>query len=728
MGTFKLELKTGKQIFNLDYSKIKDIIKDVKSIKLIKIIINKNYGSDRTYINQIMLFDRNANEINQIYFKENLLNNNNNLINERNEEYFNDLIISLESKMMISRQESEEEKSKLNETNNNINEESNNQNEDNYLHISQSSYNEYLEKSLKKNNVKINKNDSNIKKDMNKIDNINEYNNIINDISNKKEKKYLKKNIDDIPKVKKSNKVIKIETILKKNILQKETKRNKIYQEDSKYNYSNNNDDMYKKKYIFFDSTTSDNINKNLFPYTPSRYIINKNNYINNNIDFQERPYTPIISHFNINELNNKSKNNIPKETNNENLSKKNSLSSKNIIQIHKGQEKDYDTILQEQLKDLENHMNFLNKGVNSPENKYNYFDRSNNHDNRFGKTENTNFYKKEKIPNKRCINMSRTTYNKFYSHDKKNNISINNHTYDTTQNKYKSPIKNNYPKSINNSFNEDHTNKATNCDYNNSSSNIHNNNNIFPKYVLKDLASNNSVDINRRIDNLEKYVFDIKKEISSISSILSSGNCFHKNLKEQIKQICDEYLNEKFISEENIKYINNSKQNNNNYNNENHSLYSEFLYEENRQKNFYQNNKKFENKINKKIDKKFDKLSEDLKNQIYDKFLKPSIDQIENAMKKNIDEIKEILFYNNKNNNNLNEINNNHNEYFKKNKLLESRTSYDAMSKGTTKKRNEKYEEINRLGEQLYQKLLEKENKLRQLKHETTKYLTENN
>jgi prefoldin subunit 5 len=47
-------------------------------------------------------------------------------------------------------------------------------------------------------------------------------------------------------------------------------------------------------------------------------------------------------------------------------------------------------------------------------------------------------------------------------------------------------------------------------------------------------------------------------------------------------------------------------------------------------------------------------------------------------------------------------------------------------MSKGTSKIRNEKFEEINRLGEKLYQKLCEKEQKLRLLKKETSKYLQE--
>ena len=88
--------------------------------------------------------------------------------------------------------------------------------------------------------------------------------------------------------------------------------------------------------------------------------------------------------------------------------------------------------------------------------------------------------------------------------------------------------------------------------------------------------------------------------------------------------------------------------------------------------------------------------------------------------MKKNIDEIKEKISDINRMNNIKHTKNNNNNEYDNnintKNKLLESINSSDLMSKGTSKIRKEKYEEINRLGEKLYQKLCEKEQKLRLL------------
>ena len=115
-------MRPGKQLFSLNYN---NIIKntDIKNnIKAIKIIIRETYGGNRTYINQIMFYEQNAeqvkdlicgNELNRIYknqkkliekYSNNQLNqkfNNNNLygnikksknskisdINNLNEEY-----------------------------------------------------------------------------------------------------------------------------------------------------------------------------------------------------------------------------------------------------------------------------------------------------------------------------------------------------------------------------------------------------------------------------------------------------------------------------------------------------------------------------------------------------------------------------------------------------------------------------------------------------------------
>ena len=79
-----MELKTGKQIFPLNDDNIK-VSNLIKNIKYIKIIIKENYGGDRTYINQIMLYDKSCKEVNQFFLKESLENNKlNNNFNKEN--------------------------------------------------------------------------------------------------------------------------------------------------------------------------------------------------------------------------------------------------------------------------------------------------------------------------------------------------------------------------------------------------------------------------------------------------------------------------------------------------------------------------------------------------------------------------------------------------------------------------------------------------------------------
>ena len=65
----------------------------------------------------------------------------------------------------------------------------------------------------------------------------------------------------------------------------------------------------------------------------------------------------------------------------------------------------------------------------------------------------------------------------------------------------------------------------------------------------------------------------------------------------------------------------------------------------------------------------------------------------------------------------------NNTNEYINGEEMIFSNNNYE----GSLNKKNmqrKKYEEINRLGEKLYDKLMEKEKKLKLLKQETTKLL----
>ena len=716
-GTFDLEIKPGKQVFVLNYDNIGDdnLIKNVKNIRYIKLIIKKNFGEDRTYINQVMLYENDFSEVKD-FLKKSIENTTNNLIKNFNLENFEHLMSSK-------------------------NEEITNYKNDKSLLSSHNSYNEW-EKSKKTDKDKIDDaDDESINNDKINFD--------INDNNDIKQENYIEnkgiKNDKDIVKIPENKRVKKIEKILKQNILENNTEKKQRNEEDVKYktmyneNYSNNN--IYNNKNIF--------VNKK-FPHTPNRFFIDKNNDINKNIIIKQRLYSPNINKFNIIDIN---KNNNPiNEKKNKNRSikkeelvnysfKKKSISSNNII-ASTDEEKDYDDILKKQLEDMENHINLFEKVINISNNinnkvnnsKYNNYDLKNYSESNY--YDNNNFFTQSKknkylnnisdINNSKDKNFNRTTYTKYnkyspilnnnkYSPTKINNSNSNNKIFFIEENsKYKSPSYRNKDEQL------------TNKSYSQENEIVNDN---FPEYVLKDLASNNTLDINRRLDNLEKSVLEIKKQLSSIQSVISnlSSNNFN-NLKEQIKQIIQDYLNEKINSDENIKFNNNNFRqnnnfNNNNNNNDNHSMYSEFMNDE---------NKKFELEMNKKIEQKMEIWGEMIKNQIYNKLLKPSLNQIEDVMKQNIDEIKEkINDINNINNiNNLENINRNNNSderFDKKNKMLESLTNSELFSKGTAKLRNEKYEEINRLGEKLYQKLLEKEKKLKLLKQETSKLIEDN-
>lgn len=499
---------------------------------------------------------------------------------------------------------------------------------------------------------------------------INDYEKMKNDKSKNHESKIKEKKI----------------SLIKKSILGNETERQ--FDNDKKYNNSNKNViNVYKRKYSFMDLSSIQNNKK--YTNTPNREIPKKDKS-NDYKDIKKRPFTPNIAF-----KDSYNKNYIP-------IYKKN-INSKQIKSDRKG-EIDYEKILANNLKDLDKQINLMSRGYSFSENKNknNYFNKSYSLEQSFGGTQ----------------------YYNYNSHENKNRRKINDKPYNKNNNDNSFVINKNNRFSIPHSV--DKNNKHIKYYDNNSN---YNNNNNLTKNPLFDLASSNTNDINRRIENLEKYVIDIKKDISSMSSILSNlskNNFFQNNIrnKEQFKEEYNEYFNEKMSNEENykdkIKYRDSSNYNNNN---DNHSMYSEFLNDENRKKNMNEIHKKYEKEINKKIDQKLQILGEEIKNQIYDKFISPSIEQIENVMKQNIDEIKDRI----------NEINYNNalykisdNYFNKNNKLLQSRASFDLDTRQNSLIRNEKYKEINRLSEKLYQKLNLKAQKIRLLKEETSKYLKE--
>ena len=498
---------------------------------------------------------------------------------------------------------------------------------------------------------------------------INDYEKIKNDKSKNHESKIKEKKI----------------SLIKKSILGNETERQ--FDNDKKYNNSNKNViNVYKRKYSFMDLSSIQNNKK--YTNTPNREIPKKDKS-NDYKDIKKRPFTPNIAF-----KDSYNKNYIP-------IYKKN-INSKQIKSDRKG-EIDYEKILANNLKDLDKQINLMSRGYSFSENKNknNYFNKSYSLEQSFGGTQ----------------------YYNYNSHENKNRRKINDKPYNKNNNDNSFVINKNNRFSIPHSV--DKNNKYIKYYDNNSK---YNNNNLT-KNPLFDLASSNTNDINRRIENLEKYVIDIKKDISSMSSILSNlskNNFFQNNIrnKGQVKEEYNEYFNEKMSNEENykdkIKYRDSSNYNNNN---DNHSMYSEFLNDENRKKNMNEIHKKYEIEINKKIDQKLQILGEEIKNQIYDKFISPSIEQIENVMKQNIDEVNDRINEINYNNA-LNKISDNY--FNKNNKLLQSRASFDLDSRQNSLIRNEKYKEINRLSEKLYQKLNLKAQKIRLLKEETSKYLKE--
>ena len=486
-----------------------------------------------------MLFEKSSHDVNEYFLKESIENNNNYLINNFNQENIKDLMSSQKSKNDNEDIQSSqsEEKQIINSSNGmNTNNIANNfnlinsQNEEKNVSINQNRNNEYLEKSKK--NEENNKNDNNINFD--KYERKNKDININIDIKtdNIKEQKTIEKNYnnnDDNSKISKTKKVKKIEKILKKNILDNASFRKQIYEEDKKYNtfyqknqIGNNNN----KRYIFF-GLSSNIDNKRQFPYTPNRFNINENNGIINNINIKRRHFSPNINYFTKNNYkdnnDNISTNNDYQNINNNNFKKKginNYYFNMNKFIKSDREEKDYDNILKNQLKDMENQINLLEKGISDNKNKtINYehhFDKSENIDIKYGANKNNiNFDNKYKgIKNNINTNKYMNTYIKFSS---------NNNPFfseEIIKYKYNSPSKDKHEKSLNNSLNDEQMN------------NDDNKNKYISQYVLKDLASNNTIDLNSRIDNLEKCVYDIKKEINSMSLILSNltSNNFFKN------------------------------------------------------------------------------------------------------------------------------------------------------------------------------------------------------
>ena len=250
MGIFNLELKSGKQIFPLNYENLNgsNFTNNIKNIKFLKIIIKETYGENRTYINQFMLFEKSSKEVNEFLLKESLENNNN----------LKDIFKIEDIKELIKTSNiSEKEDFENSEIENKLNSTDN-------LPISQNSY-EILEKSKKSEEIKKSENKE-FERKKNEIHNeinneinseinneINEENNNDIDIDNDINIQKKENNFEDNYKINKSKKVMKIEKILKQNILENDTKRGKIEEDKNKMSSQTSNKfgNIYNKKKYF---------------------------------------------------------------------------------------------------------------------------------------------------------------------------------------------------------------------------------------------------------------------------------------------------------------------------------------------------------------------------------------------------------------------------------------------------------------------------------------------
>ena len=745
MGLFELEMRDGIQLFNIDYNVLDDE-KLKNNIKAIKLVIKSAFGGNKTYINQIMFYENTLQEIKahetiqstntfkqeinlpedltnsnisleensqqQINNENNNMNNNIRKINNNNKkkksenEIINgtktkkhniiDFISETNSKTserkIINKDKKEDIKIEENNIiyngntskNNNIEEVNDNENknyndeENRIITTSEGFQNSYMENmdmksfSRKNEDEYYNQNNPNLK---NKNLNENYNNKKVQKLEKILKQKILKN--DDISYINNKNRTqdyfinnnnIKdfpnFTPIIKNNNYNLDNQSNVTEQESNFENeeYTEKNNTIQKYFQI-------NKINAN----TPGRFNINGYDYLMN----KRRPTTPKQNEIYLNQNNNKLRNKTLQNFTKHNLNKTDINSNKA-----------YET-LEYQLNDMEQHLQkmALNSDMLLP----------NNNNENILKSQRTQSY----ITNNQDINFNT-----------KNKKQINNNSVISNATSYMNEDKNN----INNIYNNTNNNNNYFTNYKN------NNDSQYGNTYYRD--RDESKEINERIDNLEKNIYEIKNEINNISSgikLFLDKDYFLYNFKDSIKQICYDFFSEK-INNENINQTRN--ENNENEEQDNSQENSEFSESKNLQNNNNINEKgEIEEKINKKIDEKLDYLCNNLKNQIFEKYLQPSINEIESSMKQNIEDIKKkVDTLNYSNENNTNDINtNNTNEYINGEDMVYS--NYEGSIDKKNKQRK-KYEEINRLGEKLYDKLMEKEKKLKLLKQETTKLL----
>ena len=776
-------MRPGKQLFPLNYNNIINNNNIKNNIKAIKLIIKETYGGNRTYINQIMFYEESAekvqeimsgNELSKIYknhkklvksytnvqlpYNNNKINRNNRslskgkiskTITEDLSKYKTQYISQNKKNIKNLKRASKKQFAEHDENENEFNEDNEDENdiyneEGKIINIEEEGYNngksqEYFKKEENNDNDNDNENKEEIKNNYNnngnenknyyyKINNQNKNNFINNNNQINKRKNKQKKKSYELANINKTNISIKTDiTDIQKNKNRKkqqlEIKLNdnltpnkylkRVQSYSNKNNTINSNLNLSLSKnfgYVLNGKETEKNIsnidtsnvsyNKNNFKSkipssTTYNYYVNQsandnqeeeNNYTNEQINMNDKyqtygermsepiNYTKIEyppSSFNRtnalirNNLNNDNNNNMDIDEQNQLIDRVNDKNNTNS----------YITNKNGRMNQTYGEINFRNRSkynINN-ENKENYpsviTNRNSNNSNLYDEQNENNIY-----GNNNSIGTYQNSKNISGIQQDKNIIMTNNNT---TNNSQRYSIITNYE-------------------------NYKSNNN-----------SNNKKQIKQKLDYLEGSIIEIKKEIGLISenlSFLSSKEFIFNNFKEYVVQICEEIYNEYLINNFNNKDKNNSFiSNNSNYDNNNQISHNNNLNNNNNGEIL------LENEINKKIDEKLGNL----KSNLFDKFLQPKINEIGESMKKNIEQLKSKV----------DTIGNNINIYKDKNIYEKTNSNSNEESliyKSSSKLRNEKFDEINRIGEKLYNKLLEKERKLKLLKQEKTKFLNE--
>ena len=281
LGLYELEQKSGIQIFPIKNNKI---LENSKNIKFIKIIIKENFGEDWTYINQIMLYDKDSNRINNV-LKDSIISLSK---NENSQNYVDNTNDNIEIEDIDIQKQNEKNESNIKNNSNSII-------ENEFPKINDPKNNSGMNKDISYNNNEIMNNE--------KYNNENTEKNKINNDEN--ESKIVEENIsnENNDNFKKSHKVSRIEKILKRNILENE---NNELESQKYFNTSNNMGDKNKIKNNFFD-ISQNKILKNVYTNTPNRFNLIKKEQIKDKnteneliiINNKKRSYTPNIVHLN---------------------------------------------------------------------------------------------------------------------------------------------------------------------------------------------------------------------------------------------------------------------------------------------------------------------------------------------------------------------------------------------------------------------------------------------